>query len=586
VDKLSPAADRLVRADAAERLVPDEAYTQELAHLQHAFDRDSGNVEKAVALAAFCIRPALEIPVRLTTERRTTRVRVGARDLDRARRALDAAGKLAPKHHGALTQQALWMQARGNKQRMIQAVEHAMSLGALNFDLTKMYLDYYQELAYSQEQDAAALRTPTITYENRPDGRYRVTTPPSASALARAAQLEAQAKENRRKSMQPLQKLAAAQPRTPFGKLAEAEVLRMIGEYDRMVQTAEAALQIDPWHLEAREYLVEHCPKIGMNERALHHQDILDNLIGPSARITIGPVPNLLEQTRYTSALERLDAGQKKEPASGRVAALRAVALGQAGKSAEAEPAYRVAAAIEGARLGLLAGNVQAPWPADDAALALAVHMAWARTLEATQAAEAWNRLHALLQLAGRIPQTQWDRDLPATRLPTVFTHGNDKRRAGMTVRELVVEAQMTGAKLLASLDRLEEAARQLVACKETSEPMPWKPPVDAAAYPIIRKMGEARAAQIFPPLMMEGYRVMGRMGRHQETFRGTETIGKEGVRQQWIEARLKEIDQDLQLIQRSQTLTAMRKREQLMQERQTLTAELQQLRSQAGSKR
>lgn len=578
MDALLPIVDGLVRADAAERLVAAEARTREMGRLQLEFDRDPKNVEKAVALAAFCIRPTVETSVR-SGGAGLARVRVGEPDLDRARTALDAAGQLNRNHHGALTQQALWMRAKGAKDRMIQTVAYAFEQGALNYDLAMMHLDYYQELAASLEAEAAALRTPRVHYENRVDGRYQVTTYPSQADLARAAQLEAQAREHRRVSMQPLQRLAAAHPDAAIGKLAQAEIERMIGEYDRMLATAEAALAIDPWHLESREFIIEHAPRVGLNDIALKHLDIMENLYGPSARVTIGPAPTLMNETRYTSAVKLLDQGQQVEPASGRAAALRAIALALAERKDEAETAFVVASAIERARLNMLAPHESAPLQAQDAALLLSVQTAWSASSQGTDAPGAWSRLEALLSFAGRVPRDQWDQELPVTNLLLVFTHTNDKRRVGMTTRELVVNAQVAGAKLLTSMDRLEEAAKLLVACRENSEPMGWKPPLDMLAFPIIRKMGEERAAKVFPPVMMEGYRVMSRFGGNlNDSFQGTETLGKEGDRLAWLRARLVEIDADLEMLKKSQTMTAMRKREELANERRAVEAEIAEL--------
>ncbi len=571
----TPAAgERLARADAAERLVPGEAYTQELSRLQGAFERAPADVEGAVALAAFCIRPSVEVPCRLAPGGARARIRVGAPDLPRAERVLAEAGRLAPAHHGALTQRALWLRAKEQKQGMIEVVEHALGLGALNYDLGKMYLDWHQQMAASLESEAAALRMPTVTFENRADGRWRVTTPPTAAALARADKLDALAKEHRRKSAVPLQRLAAAAPDSPFGRLAKAEVHRMLGEYDAAVAAAEGALALEPWHLEAREYLIEICARLGVADKSALHADILDNLAEPSATRTIAPAFELLAQTRWKSALEVLDLGWRKDPASGRVAALRAIVLAQAGKGGEAGGAFAVAEAIEGGRLAMQAPAPAAPLDADSCALALAVGVASSRVGDA---AAGWSRLDKVIALARRIPRAEWSRELPATRLPTVYAHENDKRRTGMTIYEIYLDAELTGAKLLGSIGRDEEAARLLVDCWEVGKPLPRRPPVDVVAVPIIDRLGEQRAAQIFPPEMMEGYRVTSRFGRGRVNSEGTRTRGidKDAARKQWIEARLKEIEEDLANLASDQTFTAMRKRQQLEEERTALRAEL-----------
>lgn len=574
---LESLAEQLQRGDAAVRPVMAEVYARELCRLQSAFERDPQRVRGAVELAAFCIRPTAEIDS--ATGRGRVRVRVGEADLDRARVALDAAGRLSPNDPDALTQQALWMRARGGRagaQRMIQAVEYALSLGALNHDLAVMYLDYYQDLAASLEGEAAALRSPTVTYEDRADGRWRVTYPPTAQALARAAELERLAKEHRRRSFDPIRSFIQRQRGSPLGLLAQAEVHRMLGEYGPMIASAEAALEADAHHLEALEYLVEHGPKVGMNDKALGYADTLNNLAEPSARIALGPVDRLLSETRYASALGFIDEAQRKDPASWQAAVWRAVVTGASGKADAARTDFRLAAAIAGAMTRVRQPSPAAPVSADLAVPVLVAQTARWKAEMARDGREALDAIQRLLSLADRVPATQLDTERPQTRFATVFRHDQDKRRTGNTVREMMVEALLDGTRLLGSMDRNEEAARMLVRARELSEKMAWRPPIDALAYPLIQKLGEERAATIFPPIMMEGYRVMGRFGSVRENFRGSQTSGidAQADRAAWIQARLGEIENDLRVLERSQTLTAARKREELTQERERLRAE------------
>jgi hypothetical protein len=119
------------------------------------------------------------------------------------------------------------------------------------------------------------------------------------------------------------------------------------------------------------------------------------------------------------------------------------------------------------------------------------------------------------------------------------------------------------------------------VAARDVSIDTPWRAPVDYIAFPLIERMGEARAAKAFTPEFLESYRLIGRRGYGgvREQARGTYTLGKEGNRAAWIEARLAEIDDDLRQLESSQTMTAMRKRDELQREREQLQAERQQLR-------
>lgn len=579
-DQLLSRGRSLVLADLSTRLYVGEVYTQHLARLQFAADSDANNVDKQVALAAYCIEPTADVPNRLAPGK-TGRARVGAADLPRAERALNNALRINPKHTGALTQQGLLLVALKKPNDMIKAVEYAISLGAMNLDLAKMYMDYYQTLAAQLEAEAANLRSPKSHTEDRSDGRYLVTVYPSKADLARAAELDRQAAEYRRQSVGPLNQVRNKEKGAVTGHLADAEYHRLLGKYNDALASAQAALNLDAWNLEAHEFFVDLCPKIGQMPVAVEHQDILDNIFAASADRTLAPTWDLLDQTKYSSAGQAIDAAEAKDPASERVAAYRAIVLVSAARKAEAEAPFRVAEAMMSARLANqgspLTGGAASMLGAESAGRYVATMLVWARSLQGGDLPGSVAKFESLLRAAYRVPADEWSRQIVSGSLPTVFDRKKDGRRTGVMMGEMIVEAHMSAARSLMAMERYEDSARQLVAAWKISQNTPWRAPVDTIGIPLYNKMGRERAAAVFPAEWMQHYEFFSRHGSPKTMNEGTETLGTENQpRSVQIEARLREIDADMQILEKSQTLTAMRKREELTREREALVEELQ----------
>jgi len=581
-------AEQLLRADAATRLVGDEAFTEKLARLQHAFDRNPRSMENALALATFCIQPTVTRQPRLTSRKAELRVRVGKSDLTRAQRAVQAGLKIDANHVELLTQQGLLLTAQRNANGMIKVVEKALKLGGLNLDLVKMYFDYYQSLASQLEAEARALLQPRVHYEDRPDGRYRVTTYPSAADKARAAALEARANEYRKQSFGPLNSLRKKARGTTWGYLADAEFHRGVGEYPQAIAAAETALKIDPYHLEAHEFIIDLCPKIGQMDRALEQQDLLDNYAEPSARIALRLVWDFIEQTRYSSALQAIDTGERKDPASPRVAAYRAVTLGAARQANEADAAFETAVAIETARLSLggidPGGDQKAPLRAEDVGRLLALQVAWTRMTSRGNAADALGSQTKVLGMAYRVPQQQWDDELVSGSLPTVFDRKKDGRRKGIRIRELVIDGHVAASRLLSALKRYDEAARHIVAGAAAHGKMEVKAEYKNSGYPIYRKLGQAQASRVFPAEWVQYYAMLERHGSVRPVFTDKDPIGHEHMTElEKLEARLEQVTEELRLLSKSQTLTAKRKRPKLEKEKRRLESQIAELKRKGG---
>src|SRR5262249_34069842 len=152
-----------------------------------------------------------------------------------------------------------------------------------NLDLGKIWLDYYTNQAGMLTAQANSLRQPKSHTEFHNGESFLVTVQPSQADLARADELDAQSAEICRKAVAPLQQFIAAKQRTIEGYLATAELQQWNSKYDEAIAAANAALKLDLWNLDAHEFLVDLCPKIGKRDLAIEHQDLLNNLQNASA---------------------------------------------------------------------------------------------------------------------------------------------------------------------------------------------------------------------------------------------------------------------------------------------------------------
>ena len=160
-----------------------------------------------------------------------------------------------------MREMAMYYRMRGDLTRMKPYMEAALAQNPLDLDMARLYLDHRTGLVWVMKNQAVDLRTPRKREETRSDGVYEVTTYPSAADLARADELERQAKEVQRDAIQPLQRLAGAlkddpsRPTTPAKeakwRLATGVYFQWIDELEKAGGTAAAGLRYDPTDLDS-----------------------------------------------------------------------------------------------------------------------------------------------------------------------------------------------------------------------------------------------------------------------------------------------------------------------------------------------
>ena len=287
----------------------DAAYAERVSALQAAIAARPNDVNALVDLGAFYLKPLAMRSVAAADGRvRTFLVPLRSEvipggikntyavpwvfrgDTTSAWQFLSRAITIDPRNVRAARELAMYYRMRGDLDRMRPYMETALRQNPLDLDMCRLYLDHRTGLARVLNDQAVDLRTPRVREEDRPDGRYRVTTQPSAADLAQAQQLDAQAQQARRDAIGPLQRLAGAlrddrtRESTPAKqakwRLATAVYFQWIGELEKAAGTAAAGLREDPTDLDSLDYLIDILRGTRTTATHAEYKAILDRWMG------------------------------------------------------------------------------------------------------------------------------------------------------------------------------------------------------------------------------------------------------------------------------------------------------------------
>jgi tetratricopeptide (TPR) repeat protein len=207
---------------------------------------------------------------------------------------LSKAVAMDPRNVRAAREMAMYYRQRGDLDRMKPYMDAALQRNPLDLDMCRLFLDHRTGLARVLNDQAVDLRTARIHEEDRADGRYRVTTQPSAADYERARQLDAQAQQVRREAIVPLQRLAGAlrddptRASTPAKqakwRLATAVYLQWIGDLEKAAGTAGAGLREDPTDLDSLDYLIDILRGTRTTATHAQYKAILDRWMGADSK--------------------------------------------------------------------------------------------------------------------------------------------------------------------------------------------------------------------------------------------------------------------------------------------------------------
>jgi Tfp pilus assembly protein PilF len=380
LEQLVTEATALHRAMAPRRLRYDEWYQDRLRQLEDGVRAAPRTAAPYGALADFLIDEAsLEyrgenveprhglVPFRWQQSREA--------ELRRAVAVCEEGLRAQPDSIAVQTVKAVALVRLGDDAGAEAVVNRVLAAAPTNPEALRLKAKFLIERASALYARASALRSPrteTSSHtETRSDGVYRVTTTryyePTREALATAAQLEAQAADLVRRSRAALAAALAALRGTLEGDLLSAEVEFGGGNHEAALASVQNALRRQPTSLEANQMLAQYHRRLGRTEEYERQMSVVTNLVHTSAGWMLRTAWRKLVARDQAGARAALDAARRLDPVDARVAAYTGVWLADQGNAAGAEAAYRVALALEQARLRMDEGQGGAALPREHA---------------------------------------------------------------------------------------------------------------------------------------------------------------------------------------------------------------------------
>jgi Tfp pilus assembly protein PilF len=381
-------AQALQRAMAPRRLRYDEWYQDRVRELEDAVRAAPKSAAPYAELARFVIEEA-----NLAYRGEDVEPRHGPQpfrwqssrpaELRRAVALCDAALAVQPDHIGTQTVKAIALVRLGDEAAAEQIVNRVLAAAPRNPEALRLRAQFLVERASALYARAAALRAPRIessSYtETRSDGVYRVTEtryyPPSGEAIGQAAQLEAQAAELMRASRAALDAALAVLRNTFEGDMLQAEVESAAGRADAAFAALASALRRQPRSLAANQTLAELYRRLGRVDESDRQMSLTTNLVHTNAGWLLRTVWRKAMGQDRTGARAALDEARRLDPTDARVPAYTGALLAEQGRAQEAEAAYRVALALEQARLRMDEGKGGSALPREAEELATLMKM-------------------------------------------------------------------------------------------------------------------------------------------------------------------------------------------------------------------
>ncbi len=364
LEQLTAIASKLHRVMGEQRIRYDELYQDRLRVLEEAVRDNPKSPDKLVDLAGYIIEEADNRGEKVEPRRELQLYRFQEsreKELKRAIQLADAALTPNANHVGALMQKAVALTALKQYNQADALAEQALKLAGNNPDALRLYAKFRAMRANQMSAEAAGLRQERCSSsshdETRSDGVYRITSttcyPPSQGDLQRAAQLDALATELRQRAKAALQTAAKVTKGTVDGFLILADLALWDGKTGDAQAALEQAVKLDPKSLEAQDRLVQFYAQSGQQEKAEEQRLIAANLI----QTTVAPLLRLAwsrtEKTAWQGARGYLNRASLVDPEDARIPAYLGVVFEGDDKIEDAAAAYRMALALEEARLQL-----------------------------------------------------------------------------------------------------------------------------------------------------------------------------------------------------------------------------------------
>jgi predicted Zn-dependent protease len=474
MEQLIELAVKIHRVKGEQRLRYDELYQDRLRTLEDAVRDNPKNPDKLTDLAKYLIDEADNRGERVEPRRALQPYRFQLsteQELRRAIQVADQALALNAKHVGAMMQKAWALTALKQYNDADKLADRALALGSNNPDALRLYGKFRAMRANQLSNEAWSLRQERCSSsshdETRSDGEYRVTTttcyPPSQANLNRAAQLEAQAAELRRQARAAMEKAAQITKGTVDGFLILADLALWDGKTAEAQSYLEQAVKLDPKSLEAQDRLVQHYAQTGSPEKAEEQRLIAANLV----QTTVAPLLRMAwkstEKTAWQAAKGYLARAYQIDPEDARIPAYLGVVNEGDEKLDEAAANYRIALALEEARLQMDEQKSEAGQPlgrdALDFGLAIQARAHLARLAEQSgKQAEPLAQYQAVLGYEKRMSRGFESREMFTAMWPDQKPEKGAVVMAPKNAATLVADAHLRTGKILSAMGKHDES--------------------------------------------------------------------------------------------------------------------------------
>ncbi len=474
LESLAEVASKLHRVAGEQRLRYDELYQDRLGVLEDAVRENPKSPDKLVDLATYIVEEADNRGEKVEPRRELQPYRFQEsreKELKRAIQLAERALTLNANHVGALMQKAVALTGLKQYNQADALAEQALKLAGNNPDALRLYAKFRAMRANQLSGEAAGLRQERCSSsshdETRSDGVYRVTSttcyPPSQADLQRAAQLDALAAELRRRAKAALETAAKVTKGTVDGFLILADLALWEGKTAEAQANLEQAVKLDPKSLEAQDRLVQFYAQSGQQDKAEEQRLIAANLI----QTTVAPLLRLAwtrtEKTAWQGAKGYLSRASLVDPEDARIPAYLGVVFEGDDKIEDAAASYRMALALEEARLQLDEPSTPTDKPLGRDALefGLAIqarfHLA-ALAEQAGKQAEALRHYQAVLGYEQRMQRGFESRQMFTAMWPDQKPDKGTVVIAPKNAATLVANAHLHTGKLLSAMGKHDES--------------------------------------------------------------------------------------------------------------------------------
>lgn len=354
--------------------------------------------------------------------------------------------------------------------------DQVLRIARNNPDALRLYAKFRVMRANQMSNEAAMLRQErcsTSRSEQDLGDRIRVTEtttciPPSPADLQRAAQLDAQAAELRRRARAAMEAAIKATKGTVEGYLIQADLHLWDGDLDVAQADLQQAVKLDPKSLEAQDQLVQFYARTGQQDRADEQQAIARQLIHTTAAPLLRIAWRRIDKTAWQGTRTALTSAKQFDLTDARIFAYLGVVFQEDEKPVEAAAAFRTALVLEEGRLRLdepADPTAKVARDALDFGLSIQARFHLAALLEQDGGvAEALSLYQGAVEYEPRLAPDWESREMFSALWPDQKPDRGAYAPAPVNAATLVADAHLRLGKLLAKAGKHDEAIRHFTA--------------------------------------------------------------------------------------------------------------------------